>query len=209
MVEGATLCPIDDRREKSLGGVFYIPYYSIGYTCRTMKGEQLPRDVRRAKAELSRGWEDVSNEASSEAFFKLIEQDFKRYGLDIETANVLEVGSGNGAFLDYLLKKKVNAVGVDARPRGAPGLPQAAARIEQLPFKDAVFDAVVSSQVFDHSVYEQDFARMMSEISRVLRTGGIYIGNTERIPLPEAPYPGLELVSDPKERFWYVIFKKT
>ena len=35
-----------------------------------------------------------------------------------EEVKVLELGSGNAVFLDYMKKQSVDAVGVDVRPRG-------------------------------------------------------------------------------------------
>jgi SAM-dependent methyltransferase len=98
---------------------------------------------------------------------------------------VLEVGCGQGAVLNHLAGAGANAVGIDmswASMRralaGAVELQQrrvvhvAAADCERLPFADAAFDAVVSFGVLHHT---PDTRRAISEIRRVVKTGGLAI----------------------------------
>lgn len=126
----------------------------------------------------------MEDEADARRMFRSFERRFKDFGIgiDLKTSKILEVGSGKSVFLDYLQKQGVDAVGVDARPRGeTEGLPIVAARIEQLPFPDETFDVVLSNSVFDTSVYDQDHRLMLEEISRVLRPGGVYAGTANFI----------------------------
>ncbi|OGJ02200.1 hypothetical protein A3G98_02100 [Candidatus Nomurabacteria bacterium RIFCSPLOWO2_12_FULL_37_8] len=96
--------------------------------------------------------------------------------MEIKNLKVLEIGSGNGIFLDFLRKKGVNAVGLDVRS-GGYGSPQVAARIEQIPLKSDEFDLVLSlGNVFDQMVYDQDHDLMIREIYRVLKPKGLYLG---------------------------------
>jgi ubiquinone/menaquinone biosynthesis C-methylase UbiE len=88
---------------------------------------------------------------------------------------VLDLGSGTGRNLP-LLPDGTKAVGLDpsldalrhARRR-APGVPLVAGRAEALPFRDSVFDTVLSGLVF---CSVSDPPRGLAEVKRVLRPEG-------------------------------------
>jgi len=100
-----------------------------------------------------------------------------------KNVRALEIGSGNAEFLSYAQRQGINIVGVDVRPRGVNDK-QITARIERLPFPDETFDAIFSRGVFEISLYNQYPEVMMSEIVRVLKRGGMYVG---------AEHPGLPI----------------
>jgi ubiquinone/menaquinone biosynthesis C-methylase UbiE len=90
---------------------------------------------------------------------------------------VLDVGCGEGAFCAQLEAAGAHPVGVDVAERALvrarerhPGL-----RFEpvgprgRLPFADSEFDVVWASEVIEHVA---DTARWLSELRRVLRSGG-------------------------------------
>jgi ubiquinone/menaquinone biosynthesis C-methylase UbiE len=89
---------------------------------------------------------------------------------------VLDIGCGTGRNLP-LFGSGVRAIGLDpchqslqkARRR-APGVPLLRARAEALPFRNGVFDTVVSGLVFCSVV---DVARGLDEVRRVLKSGGV------------------------------------
>lgn len=89
---------------------------------------------------------------------------------------VLDIGCGTGRNLP-LFGSGVRAIGLDpchqslqkARRR-APGVPLVRARAEALPFRNGVFDTVVSGLVFCSVV---DVARGLDEVRRVLKSGGV------------------------------------
>src|SRR3990167_7697223 len=113
-------------------------------------------------------------------FEHLEEMMLKDRGVDLKKAKVLELGSGNGFFLDYMISQGVDAVGLVIRPRSEGSKSsQVIARIEQLPFADESFDVVYSQQIFDSKVYDQNQTMMFREIFRVLKHGGIYFGALE------------------------------
>lgn len=99
-------------------------------------------------------------------------------------AKILELGSGKGSLLALLRREGFDAVGVDSRPRGnADGL-MVKARIEQLPFPEKSFDAIVSVMAFQKNAYEQDQNMMIDEICRVLKPNGVYVHMGEEISYP-------------------------
>jgi ubiquinone/menaquinone biosynthesis C-methylase UbiE len=93
----------------------------------------------------------------------------------IRTGRILDLGCGTGRNLP-LLGSAVRVVGLDpchasllkARRR-VPGGLLVRARAEALPFRDSVFDTVVSGLVF---CSVSDVPRGLDEVRRVLRPGG-------------------------------------
>ena len=167
-----------------------------------------PKDIRRGGEVGERampGWED-SDEYYTELRYRYLKQMMSEYDISLgKDSKVLEIGSGNGLLLEKMKRDGFNVVGVDARPRAQKDTPQAAARAEQLPFADDTFDLVISSRVFDDTVYEQDQSAMMTDIRRTLKVDGKYIGLTEHIF--EVP-SGLKLVSKPENITTGVVYKK-
>jgi ubiquinone/menaquinone biosynthesis C-methylase UbiE len=102
--------------------------------------------------------------------------------------SVLEAGCGGGRNLVYFLRNDYEVYAVD-RSHGAieqvrrmasllsPSLPPGNFRVsavEEMPFPDERFDAVISSAVLHFAVDEDHFNRMLHEMWRVLRTGGLF-----------------------------------
>ncbi len=82
------------------------------------------------------------------------------------TGNVLDMGCGMGPYRS-LLKSAGGYVGADIEE--GPGVDVVIVPEAPLPFEDDYFDAIISTQVFEH-VADLDFA--ISEIRRVLKPGG-------------------------------------
>ena len=124
-----------------------------------------------------KNWEEgIEDESSADAMLYMLKSGLKENGIDLnQHSKILEVGSGLGIFTEYLRKNGYNAVGVDARPRGAVRDGIVAARIEQLPFQNNTFDIVLANGVFDTNVYEQDQTLMVQELGRILRVDGVYV----------------------------------
>jgi tellurite methyltransferase len=117
---------------------------------------------------------------------------------------LLDAGCGGGRNLVYFLRSGFDVCGVDesstaiAQVRGlaatlAPRLPQSNFRVEpveHMSFDDAGFDVVVSSAVLHFARDEEHWRRMVAEMWRVLRPGGIFfarlassVGIEEKIQL--------------------------
>lgn len=103
-------------------------------------------------------------------------------------ASVLDAGCGGGRNLVYLLRNGYPVFGIDENPgavshvrelaaRLAPGLPPESfqvASLSEIPFPDRRFDMVICSAVLHFARDEAHFDRMLTEMWRVLRPGGIF-----------------------------------
>jgi ubiquinone/menaquinone biosynthesis C-methylase UbiE len=160
------------------------------------KPANFPREVRKKGLVGSSGFEDSNYTLEIVAInFRSFKEILEDLGVNLKNVKVLEIGSGNAIFLDYMKKQGVDAVGVDVRPRGRKDSPQVIARIEQLPFNDESFEVVFSGSVFDSSVYIQNQEMVMEEINRVLKHGGIYVG-MEVGGLPAKAIDGFHLLTE-------------
>lgn len=103
-------------------------------------------------------------------------------------STVLDAGCGGGRNLVFLLRNGFHVFGVD-RSEGAvtearalagelaPRLPAdnfRVAEVDALPFGDASMDATISSAVLHFALDEAHFDRMLDEMWRVLRPGGLF-----------------------------------
>ncbi len=100
---------------------------------------------------------------------------------------VLDAGCGGGRNLVYLMRSGYQVFGVDRSAEAvaqvrrqaaavAPNLPAAnfhECDVERMPFRDAEFDVVVSSAVLHFAADESHFDRMVRELWRVLKPGGL------------------------------------
>ena len=133
--------------------------------------------------------------------------------------SLLDAGCGGGRNLAWFLRSGYEVLGVDEDPavvrqvrslagRLAPALPPESFQIgavDALPFPAERFDVVVCSAVLHFARDEGHFDRMLDEMWRVLRPGGLFfarlastIGLEERIrPLAERCF----LLPDGSERF--------
>ncbi len=154
-------------------------------------------------------WEEgIERESSAKMHYEHLQTKLEELGVAIPAdAKILEIGSGNNVFLRYLQKLGLDAVGVDAKPRGERTENIVRARIEQLPFPDETFGLIISNAVFDSDVYHQEQLAMVKEIARVLKHGGIYFGTLnydEKTPFGEF----LEVLSKSKGPIGSSVYRK-
>ena len=102
--------------------------------------------------------------------------------------SLLDAGCGGGRNLVYFLRNGYQVFGVDEHPEAvsevrrlagqlAPGLAPSNFQVSDLaaiPFQDESFDAVVCSAVLHFARDEAHFDRMLDEMWRVLRPGGLF-----------------------------------
>jgi SAM-dependent methyltransferase len=95
-------------------------------------------------------------------------------GVQVDGSRWLDVGTGNGVLPMRLLEAGAReAVGLDVADRrveGAGATRFVAGRAERLPFPDATFDGVTSSNVLEHT---RDTEASIGELLRVTRPGGV------------------------------------
>lgn len=101
---------------------------------------------------------------------------------------ILDAGCGGGRNLVYFLRDGYEVFGIDREPAAveavrelaaeiAPHLPVEnfrAGEVEALPFETASMDAVLSSAVLHFAEDEAQLRRMVAEMWRVLRPGGLF-----------------------------------
>jgi SAM-dependent methyltransferase len=101
--------------------------------------------------------------------------------------SVLDAGCGYGRNLVWLLREGVEVSAVDANVEGvehvralagelAPGLPGENFKVgvlEAMPFGDAVADVVICNSVLHFARDEEHFLKMVEELWRVLKPGGM------------------------------------
>ena len=133
--------------------------------------------------------------------------------------SILDAGCGGGRNLIYFLRSGYEVFGVDENSHAveqvrllanalAPNLSNdnfQVSAVERMAFPDKRFGAVISSAVLHFAENEQHFYRMLEEMWRVLKSGGLFfarltstIGIEDRIQLiEERRY----LLPDDSERF--------
>ncbi len=126
-------------------------------------------------------------------------------GRDLGGLLLLDVGCGTGPFTIAALRRGGRITSIDigvellrrARDKGAPA--PVAGDAAALPFRDASFDLVISSECIEHTGHPE---RSVAEMLRVLRTGGTLVLTCPNrawrwsVPIANAfnlrPYHGLE-----------------
>jgi len=102
-------------------------------------------------------------------------------GLITPKMSVLDAGCGSGRNLVWLASQGADLSAVDRDPAHvervrALGLDERHARVaelDELPFDDGAFDAVICNAVLHFARGEEHFLRMVLELGRVLRPGGL------------------------------------
>jgi SAM-dependent methyltransferase len=108
-----------------------------------------------------------SRSEDSERFYNTVNKllSFNKKGLISSDKKVLDVGSGDKAFFNVCLKKKINISEID----GSTGIDF---EKDKLPFENESFEIVIFNAVIEH-LYNPNL--VLSEIFRVLKKGGLLI----------------------------------
>ena len=84
--------------------------------------------------------------------------------LDLENANILDVGCYDGTFLSLIKKRKNNFYGIEANEWGSGEAQGKGIEVNKfffndedpLPYADGFFDVVVAGEIIEH-IYDTDF----------------------------------------------------
>ena len=108
---------------------------------------------------------------------ELIREFFRRWRLPLSDMSYLDVGCGKGELLSLLQSDFKSAAGCDVSSEMMRQIRRAETRVQQdalrIPFRDREFDFVTAVCVYHH-VPSPARPSLTSEISRVLRPGGVF-----------------------------------
>jgi len=113
-------------------------------------------------------------------------QIIKKLGIDPKGKSALEVGSGGGILSEEICKMGFTTTGIDPSEQslqtasnhaaaGGLNIKYEKGTGEHLPYPDHSFDFVFCCDVLEHV---QDLPKVISEISRVLKPGGVFFYDT-------------------------------
>ncbi|MEH2464635.1 class I SAM-dependent methyltransferase [Nostoc sp.] len=121
-------------------------------------------------------------------------------GLTIHSeTQVLDLCCGSGQTTQFLVKFSQNVTGLDASPkslqRARQNVPEASyveAFAEKMPFADNLFD-VVHTSVALHEMQPQQLRKIISEVYRVLKPGGVFTLVDFHAPTNPIFWPGVSV----------------
>ncbi|MEH2083650.1 MAG: class I SAM-dependent methyltransferase [Nostoc sp.] len=121
-------------------------------------------------------------------------------GLTIHSdSQVLDLCCGSGQTTEFLVKTSQNVTGLDASPkslqRARQNVPLASyveAFAEKMPFADNLFD-VVHTSVALHEMQPQQLRKIINEVYRVLKPGGVFTLVDFHAPTNPIFWPGVSV----------------
>ncbi|MCW5316110.1 methyltransferase domain-containing protein [Nostoc sp. KVJ3] len=121
-------------------------------------------------------------------------------GLTIHSdTQVLDLCCGSGQTTQFLVRFSQNVTGLDASPkslqRARLNVPEASyveAFAEEMPFADNLFD-VVHTSVALHEMQTQQLQKIINEVYRVLKPGGVFTLVDFHAPTNPIFWPGISL----------------
>lgn len=106
-----------------------------------------------------------------------VREDEARLLGDVRGKRVLDIGCGAAQTTRWLTDRGARAVGFDLSMEqlrlAGPGAPLVRADAESLPFRDGAFDLACSA--YGALPFVADSARVMREVARVLKPGGLFV----------------------------------
>ena len=122
-----------------------------------------------------------SEEMVKERLWNRLSLGLSRIGREdiLRNPRVLEVGCFEAQLLKYLLRQKIDAVGIDTDPRHLGNVPGRIFQMdaEKTSFSDQEFDIAVTDGIFDKNLYDNDNGKIFAELGRIIRPGGVLYVN--------------------------------
>lgn len=121
-------------------------------------------------------------------------------GLTIHSdTQILDLCCGSGQATQFLVKYSENVTGLDASPkslqrarRNVPEANYVEAFAEEMPFAEHLFDVVHTSTAL-HEMQPEQLRKIIKEVYRVLKPGGIFVLVDFHAPTNPVFWPGLSL----------------
>ncbi|BDI15391.1 methyltransferase [Nostoc cf. commune SO-36] len=121
-------------------------------------------------------------------------------GLTIHSdTQILDLCCGSGQTTEFLVKISQNVTGLDASPkslqRARQNVPEASyieAFAEKMPFTDNLFD-VVHTSVALHEMQPEQLRKIINEVHRVLKPGGVFTFVDFHAPTNPLFWPGVSV----------------
>ncbi|MEH1783184.1 MAG: class I SAM-dependent methyltransferase [Nostoc sp.] len=121
-------------------------------------------------------------------------------GLTIHSdTQILDLCCGSGQTTQFLAKTSQNVIGLDASPkslqRARQNVPEASyveAFAQEMPFADNLFDLVHISVAL-HEMQPQQLQKIINEVYRVLKTGGVFTLVDFHAPTNPIFWPGVSI----------------
>jgi len=140
-------------------------------------------------------WDYFQNEGVASFFDAEPRQRFLagRLGIHLPPhSRVLNIGIGGGTLEQLLYRRSFLVSALDPNRSAverlrSKGIDARVGFAEELPFHDREFDAVIASEVLEH-LDDDELARTLAEIHRVLKAGALFIGT---VPFNERLADGL------------------
>ncbi len=128
---------------------------------------------------------------------------FRHLALQTLTINsdtqILDLCCGSGQATQFLVKYSQNVTGLDASPlslrrarRNVPEADYVEAFAEEMPFVDNLFDLVHISTAL-HEMQPEQLQKIIKEVYRVLKPGGVFVLVDFHAPTNPVFWPGLSL----------------
>lgn len=116
-----------------------------------------------------------------------------------QNSNILDIGGGVGRFSKIINQEaQHNAYSLDIQNTGAEkSANPLIADASNLPFPDDTFNLVHSRGIFDQKLYKSNMQQLVSEVHRVLKTGGVLSVNDSDHPDDSFFEPFFTRVSNP------------
>jgi len=150
----------------------------------------------------------TENENDAEAIWRLLKKALETAGKSnvFKNPTVVDLGGRYAEFSKYLNAEGINCISIDIENlRTTPNSNQVRADMYKMPFADESIDIITAIGSLDSKIYKHDFPKLLLEIARVLKKGGIFSSTSDATPefIEDFPHDignNFKIISEPNER---------